>query len=58
MSQFGLIAIFPIKFIFKAFLLCELAQNLSISDDLDNDIDDIIQVNYRTKEVTSYFYQD
>jgi len=26
-----------------AFLLCELAQNLSISDDLDNDIDDIIQ---------------
>ena len=58
MSQFGLIAIFPNKIIFKAFLLCELAQNLSISDDLDNDIDDIIQVNYRTKEVTSYFYQD
>merc|ERR1712112_313795 len=26
-----------------AFLLCDLAQNLSMSDDLDNDIDDIIQ---------------
>ena len=47
---------FANKFIFKAFLLCELAQNLSISDDLDNDIDDIIQVNNRTKYVTSYFY--
>jgi hypothetical protein len=28
----------------QAFLLCELAQHLTQSDDLDNDIDDIIQV--------------
>merc|ERR1712203_335688 len=39
-----------------AFLLCELAQNLSISDDLDNDIDDIIQ-DFEAKCEREFFTQ-